>query len=269
MRTLIVTGASGRIGRALQVRLQDTSEIKKIDRNNFNARHIRELIVKAIGEVYLIHLAWPISSLDFKSSSENIDFVKKSIEIFRSLQGLKVKIIAAGSVLEAGNSTLIEDSIINNPQNLYAESKCHLREFLKKEFPLDHIWARVSSQVSFYDQPYRLVGTLLASHKRKVTLYGTNNNIDLIHVSDVALAFHHCISNFHILPSELVIGTGRTIQIARFAEHFFRPNLIEEYLDQPITLNTNPQSLKNSGWSPKYISSDQLYNAIIKEPQIC
>jgi hypothetical protein len=65
-----------------------------------------------------------------------------------------------------------------------------------------------------------------------------------------------------------VIGTGRVIQIAKFAEHFHRTQIVSKYSVQPMSINTNPISLRNSGWSAKHISSTELYEAIMVEPKI-
>jgi nucleoside-diphosphate-sugar epimerase len=268
MQTFIITGASGSIGRHLNKYLQNDGVIDTIERRNFNSKYIRDLIINASGTVYLIHLAWPTAYSDFHSSPENTHFLKKSIEIFNAIQGLNVKIISAGSIMEAGNVRLVQDLVIPNPQNLYAESKCKLREFLEKEFPLNHIWGRVAYAVSFYDPPHRLTGSLLSSDEKEIVLHGANNYIDLIHVSDVAQAFYHCIINFHHLPSELVIGTGRVIQVAKFAEHFHRSRIVSKNSVQSISLNTNPLSLRNTGWSAKHISSTQLHEAIMEETKI-
>jgi nucleoside-diphosphate-sugar epimerase len=260
-----MTGANGNVGLHLRKYLSGNGVIKVVERKNFNPGYITNLILKAEGEVYFIHLAWPVRGLDFRTSEDNISFLKKTLEVFNSIKGLPVNIIGAGSASEAGNCRIIEDRIKPNPQNLYAETKYKLSEFLSKEFPKQYIWVRPASQVSFYDPPHRLIGTILSSRDKSMTLYGADNNIDLIHVSDVAQAFYQCVLKFHSLPTEVVVGTGRTILVSKFAELFNKPNLIFKNYQEPISINTNPVALKESGWNPKYISANQLYGAIMNE----
>lgn len=265
MVTFIMTGASGTLGRNLKQLLRGLGEVKDVQRQNFDSSAIQDLVLKAKGVVYLVHLAWPMKSPDYRTSVENLDFLKKSIEIFSEIKDLGSKIIAVGSISEAGYCEVVEDFVIPNPQDLYAESKCKLREFLNQVFPLDHLWIRLSSQVSFYDPPHRLIGTLLSNQENPI-LHGVNNELDFIHVGDVARAIYHCILHFQEMPHEIVVGTGRKLKVSEIASCFYRPNLVIEQSEKPISINTNPLSLKNSGWVAQQVSSQQLYKAIMKEP---
>jgi nucleoside-diphosphate-sugar epimerase len=270
MRTFIITGGNGVIGRRLQKNLRNLGDIKNVCRGNFNSDYIRNLIINATGEVYLIHLAWPTSSRNFQSSLDNTRFLNESIAMLYSIQELNVKIIVAGSISEAGNCKVIEDCVQPNPQNLYAESKCILREFLKIEFANKHIWVRISNTISFYDKPNRLTGSILDSIRNReiqTVIREANNQIDLVHVSDVADAFVFCINYFEDLPNELVVGVGRTVKIESFANCFKSSNLKFQYLEQPISIKTNPMLLKKLGWLPRNISSQQLHDAVMMESQ--
>jgi hypothetical protein len=76
-----------------------------------------------------------------------------------------------------------------------------------------------------------------------------------------------CINYFEHLPNELVVGVGRTVKIESFADCFKSSNLKFQYLEQPISIKTNPVLLKKLGWLPRNISSQQLHDAVMMESQ--
>ena len=215
----------------------------------------------------VVNLAWPISKPNFRTSGENTEFLRECINIFSKLQKHNIRIVSIGSILEAGFSQIVSDEIVPNPQDLYAESKHKLHEYLKRIFPGTHKWVRIANQISAFDAPFKLAPLLLSSTNSKMTLTGPKNQLDLIHVQDVATALLCIISNFDNFPKEVVVGVGRGIEIQEFSRQFNSTNIQFQPTSKPIFSRSDPRALRESGWVPKYPTCTDLFHCLQLELQ--
>jgi nucleoside-diphosphate-sugar epimerase len=265
MPTYIISGATGNLGRNLRRELEVFGRVEPIERQDLSPKKIYNLFEKTKGEKYFIHLAWPIKSVDFRSNRANLEMLELSKKILLVTKSFDIKILAAGSILEAGDVPVINDKILANPQNIYAETKCKLHEFIQQNFQDRFKWLRIANQISAFDSKHKLTPTLLSSQRKTVEINAANNEVDAIHVSDVARAFTHSALKFHSLPSEIVVGTGQQLQIATFAKMFYTPNIVLSNVSEPSSVKTNPAALSASGWNAKNLTAKQLYEAVIQE----
>jgi nucleoside-diphosphate-sugar epimerase len=262
MSSYIITGAGGNLGRQLCNLLAPIGNVLKIRRDDFNSDKIKEVLLRSSEDTTLIHLAWPIKSPYFRNSDENAKFLEESIKIFSQIRKFNLKIIGAGSFLEAGDSGYVNDTINPNPQCLYAEAKCKMQEYLSREYEGSYKWIRVSQQISAFDAPFKLTPLLLSSYVQRIQLNAANNVLDLIHVEDVARAFMQCAINFKNLPEQVVVGVGRGIQIQDFAHLFNFSNITAKKVDNPKSLISRPVALRELGWEPKFETSIDLFKAL-------
>ena len=263
--SFIVTGATGRLGSHLIPHLQTRGEVIKVGRNDLEPTVLRSLARKLGPNTFFIHLAWPVSKEDYLNNQDNYRILKLSTEILLNLSDLPVNIIAAGSILEAGNVAVIGDRIVPNPESLYAESKVKLQEFLTSNLSNSNLWARISYQISSHDPKHKLTPFLIENRKNDFTLSKGNDSLDFIHVSDVATAFAHTIDNFTQREDQIVVGVGRGIKVIDFARRFNPENEINTLERKANSSITMPVALTNSGWAPKFISAEDLYTAVILE----
>jgi len=261
----VFTGASGRLGTQLHSKFPENAEVILLSKQELEPKNVRSVVKKLGKPTYFIHLAWPVRNKDYLDSDENLKMLKLSSEIFSNLSDLPIKIISAGTIFEAGEVKKIEDFVNPNPQNLYAESKVKLHKHLIEILPDSHLWARIGYQVSAYDPPHRLVPFLLESQGGIINLRNGKNNLDLIHVSDVAEAFLQIIKCYDLLPREIVVGAGRAINIESFASCFGSVLETGDLSESTVTSITAPNSLFKLGWKPKYHSQEELHKAIIDE----
>jgi len=265
MKTFVITGGRGRLGSFLLPLLSHYGRVLTLSRSEISGSHLKKIVLDAEQEFYLVHLAWPVRTQDYLHDEEN----RKMFEISKSLMltagDLGFKVISVGSVLEAGQKSVIRDKIIPNPQNLYAECKAKLQQFLVDFLPNTHIWARTAYQVSSFDPPHKLLPYLLTNQNKPIKLSGAKNLLDFIHVKDVASAFAQIISRYQEFPRELVVGAGRVIEVESLAKSFGCVNEIDNLLHPIVRIETIPNSLFQSGWKPKFITVQELHDAAISE----
>ncbi len=263
--SFIVTGTTGRLGAHLVPHLHKRGKVIEVGRNDLEPKELRNVARKLGPNTFFIHLAWPVSKEDYLNSQENYRFLKLSTEILSNLSDLPINVIAAGTILEAGNVTVIGDKIVPNPENFYAETKVKLQEFMTLNLSHSSLWARISYQISAHDPKHKLIPFLIENREKDFTLNKGNDSLDFIHVSDVATAFAQAVDKFSQLEEQIVVGVGRGIRVLDLAKRFspkYELKTTENKADSKITM---PIALTNSGWVPKFVSAEDLYNAVVLE----
>jgi nucleoside-diphosphate-sugar epimerase len=265
MKTFVVTGGRGRLGSFLLPLLSHHGKVLTLSRSEISGPQLKKIIVDKDEEFYLVHLAWPVRTHDYLYNEGNREMLKMSKSIMLTAGDLGFRIISVGSVLEAGEKSFISDKIMPNPQNLYAECKAKLQQFLVDVLPNTHIWARTGYQVSSFDPPHKLLPYLLTNQNRPVKLSGAKNLLDFIHVQDVATAFERIISRYQEFPREIVIGAGRVIEVESLAKSFGCVYDSDNSLHSVLRLQTIPNALFKSGWNAKFLTVQELHDAAINE----
>jgi nucleoside-diphosphate-sugar epimerase len=261
----LLTGATGRLGRQLLPLLQDKGEVFVLQRQDLDPKKVRAFLKKLQGNIYFIHLAWPVAQKNYLQSEDNLEMLRVSSEIFSYVSDLPLKILCAGTVLEAGDIETVTDSVAPNPQSLYAECKAKLRERLLLNFPASHIWARVSYQVSALDPSHKLIPHLIRNRGNKIHLKNGSRNLDFIHVSDVARAFNHILDKFESFPQEAVVGVGRTINVRSLGSYFGQIEVETQLSSKEFNSVTAPHALYRTGWKPTYSSETELVRVLLQE----
>ncbi|MBU6338595.1 MAG: NAD(P)-dependent oxidoreductase [Rickettsiales bacterium] len=167
MRKLIVTGASGILGRRVIELLSDSDfevyafyhkndssinfvrNINKISCDIFNENQVGAFM-KEIAATDLMHLAWTTKHGEYANSVSNFDWLKASINLLKSFgdNGGK-KFIGAGTCMEylwGANNLLLEEKSPNNPNTIYGKCKIHFRDVAKdycENLGIQFCWGKI------------------------------------------------------------------------------------------------------------------------------
>lgn len=261
-----VTGSNGTLGRAFceQNNAKSQYEIVRIDRETFYDP--KKLAIDKNVESVLVHLAWPVSSSDYATSELNFTFAKKSKEFIAYFKenATVSQIICAGTYLEYGNASFVDDDCELNPQNAYAASKVELRDWVKTISSSNANWIAITNLVSGFDPSWKFVGSMLRA-KNKFKLHTPGIEFDYIHSSDVASAFWTVIKN-NIQTFSILSATGRSLTNTILAKALLPATCEIEYgvfSDRKIT--TFPQVLFENGWQANNKELENLVSIIRME----
>jgi nucleoside-diphosphate-sugar epimerase len=249
MAKVLLTGARGFIGRAIQRRLRaDGHEAvavsssagdgdpqwRQLDLLQADESEIARLVEEE-RITHCLHAAWYTNHSDYLAADVNRDWVEASLRLeagFRSGGG--ERFVGLGTCLEydqqAGSGRFSEHSSPLGPETLYARCKTALFHRLSERGG-DFAWARVFFVYGPGDRAGRLIPLILerlAGGEKFAPRYGALRR-DYIHVDDLAGQLSRMA--FAPVRGAVNTGTGEAARLADIAslagEAAGRPDLIE------------------------------------------
>ncbi len=218
IKKIIVTGASGFIGRACIKQLLDQSNFeihaissKKQIKNStdgvlwyqvdiFDTERIQH-VCKEIQATYLLHLAWDVSEKKY-NSKQHYNWIKVGVDLVEAFTKYGGKrIVAAGTCVEYDWSykNCSEDSPLK-PQNAYGIAKHKLQELLNahaRQNNISFVWGRIFFAYGPNENSNNIIPYIIRSLKEGhiVTIKRGNDIRDYIFIDDVAKALVTLIDN--------------------------------------------------------------------------
>lgn len=286
---VLVTGASGLIGRAVVRRLRATGVCAIEVLSNVRPGAESETIVadllepasrrKALEQANadcLFHLAWHSDPKSRWTSPENFAWAQATIDLaseFRILGGERA--IFAGSCAEYGwqVSKLSEKSPLT-PRTVYGQSKviaCREIERLSELTGLSSAWGRIFFCYGPGEPKGRLLGDLIRGLLEKKTVACTDGeqSRDFLYVDDVAAALLSVLSSR--LNGPVNIGSGSAIKVREIIETvgdlIGHPELIDRGriqrpVDDPDCIEADVTLLKSTGFTTKWGLMDGLRKTV-------
>jgi nucleoside-diphosphate-sugar epimerase len=263
-KTIILTGASGNLGRNLRRELSESYWVIPVSLRGSNFMKDFQVVLESLksqtNQTTLIHAAWPVRDIGYKGSEDNFKMLNVSKQIIEKfLSSIDGEVIGIGTVAEAGTTLEVYDSSPPNPNCLYSESKATLAEWIS-HLEISSKWLRVGYQFSKFDPSHKLIPTLLSA--RSPFLLHPNKKLDFIHVTDVARAIRKVLDLE--TPKTFLISTGRSISSYQIAlalgKEFTR---IESSMSEEQ--RTFPLVLQETGFVPSFIDEHKFYDALRSE----
>ena len=195
MKTIYLTGATGRLGREVLRMIPDATPLVRKDSGlegqivtDFSERELRGILNDAD---VIIHIAGSIDTLDKRKLQEsNVELTRRMVASAPD----KCRIIFAGSVSVYGKKLAhipADEGTQTNPDSDYARSKLEAEKIVS-EHP-DHVILRIGTIYGpGFDDYYKVLSYI---EKGKVRIIGDGSNrVPFVHVEDVADAFANAVS---------------------------------------------------------------------------
>jgi len=240
MKKVLVTGASGFIGRhclpflndkAFQVNAvcrnpseDNTSNIKWHQADLLAPGQIKRLI-DLIQPTHLLHFAWYAEPGKYWHSTENIRWVRASLNLMQEFaERGGERIVMAGSCAEYDwNQGVFSETITHLlPKSLYGVCKNSLQALLSaysKQVGISSAWGRIFFVYGPFEHPVRLVPSVINSLlEGKPAQCSHGNQIrDYLYVSDAAEAFTALLESN--VEGPINIGSGEPVKIKKIISH--------------------------------------------------
>lgn len=238
---ILITGATGFVGRHIVLKLKDDEELNLtcVSRNRRGDEEGKIIWKKAdilseegIKDIFsndkfdcLIHLAWYVEHGKYWESHENIKWLFWSFELVKSFvkKGGK-KVIVAGTCVEYDwtYGLLSEERTPLNSFSLYGISKSTLFMLVShfcKQNNIKLIWPRIFFVFGPGEDRRRFIPSIINSLLTEGKAVCMNSKLlrDFIYVKDVAEIFHIIVKGDRI-SGPLNVGTGRPISLGEIAE---------------------------------------------------
>jgi nucleoside-diphosphate-sugar epimerase len=283
MKKVLVTGASGFIGRhCLPLLLSRGYEVHALARqrsanSDSSDIHWHEIdlltpgscaqLLSRLQPECLLHLAWYAVPGKFWEATENIEWVRASMELLQAFaENGGTRVVVAGTCAEYdwSEGECNEDTTPLLPSTLYGTSKHSLERLVNdwsRQQTISAAWGRVFFLYGPDENPSRLVAYVIRSLLQNQPALCTDGRQlkDFLHVHDVASAF------VSILESQVVgpvnIGSGIPIAIrdvlSEIGRYIGRPDLLvlgaRSSAGEPAAIWANIEKLtKQVLWVPRY-----------------
>ncbi|MDQ6712046.1 MAG: NAD(P)-dependent oxidoreductase [Candidatus Dormibacteraeota bacterium] len=222
------------------------------------------------------HFAWYAVPGLYLHSQENLAAVHASVYLALRLAELECRrFVGIGTCFEyAMRSEPLEESDPTEPRSIYAASKLAFRlllEQIAQARRMRWLWARVFYQYGPYEDPRRLVPTvvraLLAGEPALLT--SGEQQRDFLHAADVASAIGTASGS--PLDGIVNIGSGVPVRVADLALKIGamtgHPELVRlgarpNDPHDPAFVCADPSRLMSTGWRPTYNLDTGLANTI-------
>jgi nucleoside-diphosphate-sugar epimerase len=293
MKSVIVTGATGFIGRQTLAFLKDRgfevhaitsqSHIPQSEQyiwhsvNLFIPQAIENLF-KKLQPTHLLHLAWYAEHGKFWNAPENFSWVQASIELYKQFHfagGERIVSIGSCAEYDWDYGYCSEAVTPTNPKNPYGICKLSLSQLTDSYCQLhqmSHAWARIFFLYGEYEPPTRLVPSVIrALLSQQVAKCSQGEQMrDFLHVQDVANALVTLLDSD--LTGTINIGSGQPATIKTIVTMIADKIGVQELLaleTLPLQPNESPliladvTRLKNElHWQPEYDLNSGLERTI-------
>jgi nucleoside-diphosphate-sugar epimerase len=295
MKTALVTGGTGFIGRQVVPRLRDQGfEVHLVAHRKrsepdipegvhvhhcdlFNFSQQRSLLSR-IRPSHLVHFAWCATPGVFWTSPENLRWVQASLELLKNFAAFGgERTVFAGSCAEYDWSFgyCSEGTTPTAPRSLYGTCKNALRQIFTEYCRQEKIsggWGRIFFLYGPYEATSRLIPsviTALLDGKPAPCTHGSQIR-DFLHVEDVASAF--CAFLTSEVEGVVNIASGRGVSIKEvvelIADRIGRRDLLDlgalatSEAEPPVLLADAKRLAQEIDWRPTYDLSAGLDHAI-------
>ena len=280
---ILVTGATGCVGHFALPRLvengweiravrsrrpaAEVAGVSWVQGNLLDPADVRRVVAEARA-THLLHLAWDIAPGKWAASSENLNWVRASLDLitaFRDAGG--VRVVSAGSCLEYdwNYGYCSEDRTPLTARTLYGTCK-HALQLLTSAMSstggFTSAWGRIFFLYGPFEHPDRLVASVIrsllagaparTSHGRQVR--------DYLYSADVAEAFVTLLES-HV-SGPINIASGEPVQLCEIVERIGdligRPELIQlgaipaAPTDTPLVVADTTKMTAALGWKPSW-----------------
>lgn len=284
MRRVLVTGASGFIGRHTAPDLLERGfEVHVVQAPGFPALtwpgvriHTADLLepkaqtalLEAVQPTHMLHLAWYVAHGAFWTSLENVRWVKASLDLLQAFAANGGQHwVGAGTCAEydwSGAAELISESAPLAPATLYGAAKagCYgIQRAMARQLGVRFAWGRVFHLYGPHEGGQRLIPHIACSliEGVPVKLTAGTQVRDFLHVEDVARSFVAALDSS--LEDAFNIGLGRVATIREAAGILAglagRPELLEFGAlplspSDPARLVPDTERLRGIGFVPRY-----------------
>jgi len=291
-KTILLTGASGLIGRELSVPLSSLgfdmyaltidakppeNGIHWIPCNLFDTLRVKE-IMRDLHPTHLLNMAWTTTG-DYLKNQVNYDFLAAGINLSRTFaENGGSRAVFAGTCFEYRfkNDPIHETDPLDVGKTNYTFCKNELHETAKRIFTEAQIsfgYGRIFFVFGKNESPTRLTGSVITKLLRNETVVIKGGPLlrDYMYTKDIANAFAAFADSS--VTGDINISTGNTISIHDYvdciARKLNRQNLVL-YEDNcqnqpPIILGNNTRLLREVGYKPRYTIPNALDEIIGKD----
>ena len=228
MKRVVITGASGFVGRAVVAPLQARGyQIHAIGRSRVDGvtHHVIDLLtadprhlLAEIAPSHLVHLAWYAEPRKFWHASQNLDWLAASLRLARAFADAGgQRLVTAGSCAEYDWSYPLLDEVSTplNPSTLYGTAKAAMFNVLSRA-ALTATYAH--ARIFFPYGPGEARGRLLPdvidavrAGRRVATSDGTQAR-DFLHIADVGAAIAAVVDSPVTGAVNIASGTARPLR---------------------------------------------------------
>jgi len=295
MKKVILTGASGFIGRhTIPFLLQSGYQVhavfhnqKPILNNNddliwhhcdlLNTNEQKNLF-ETVKATHLLHFAWNVEHKTYLSSPDNRRWATAGLDMIKNFrENTGNRAILAGTCFEYDLECkkYSEETTPLQASSLYGKCKIHLYEMVKDyaySKKLSYAWGRIFFLYGPYEQPTRLVPSIILSLLRNQTARCLRGNLirDFLYVEDVASAFVALLESGISGPVNIASGNPIALKdvVNTIADKLNKRELVE--LEENSSASNEPSPLVADitrlkceiGWRPAYDLNQGLEHTI-------
>lgn len=185
MRRILVTGASGFIGRHCLAALAGAGELHAVSRGVPSGRgdgaiwHAADLLddaeiaalVARIRPTHLLHAAWEATPVAYAVSPENLRWLKAGVtllDVFGAEGGIRALAIGSSAEYAPSEAPCVEDVTPIRPVTIYGHAKVamdHAMRAAAQRHGFSAAWGRLFLPYGPGDPPQRLVPSLIAAFR--------------------------------------------------------------------------------------------------------